>query len=443
MNPVPAPASMSGQAPRTELIRAVGLFSLTAFALNGMVGSGIFVLPAQVAHLLGPAGLSAYLAAGLAAALIILCFAEVGALFDRSGGPYLYARVAFGEFVGFEIGWMMLLARLTSVAAISNAFASYVGYFWPWTQAGLGRVAAIMGSTGVVAIFNYRGVKTGSRLVNFLTFAKLLPLLVFVIAGLFFLDPQRSPAWSIPQTGALRQASLLLIFAYGGFEFAVVPGEEVVRPRRNVPVALLTAIAGVAVLYVMIQFVAQGTLPGLGASPTPLASAAARFMGPLGAALLTAGAVFSTSGTNSALMLVTPRILFAMAEAGHLPPIFARVHPKFRTPDVAIIATAVLGCVCAMYSGFASLAAISAIARLLTYMATSAALPVFRRTMPDAQRWFRLPGGPTIPIAALALSIWLLTGSTLNQVLISGGTLVAGAIIYWLMRSRNSLSGVS
>lgn len=418
------------QPPRPQLLRAVGLFSLTAIAINGMVGSGIFVLPAQVAQLLGSAGLSAYLAAGLAAGLIVLCFAEVGALFDRSGGPYLYARTAFGDFVGFEVGWMMLLARLTAMAAICNAFASYVGFFWPWAAAGQGRIIIITISILILTIINYRGVQYGTWTVNLLTISKLAPLLFFVVAGLFFLDPRRPPAWSIPPAAALRQASLLLIFAYGGFEFAVVPGEEVIRPRRNIPIALLTAIAFVAALYVLIQFVAQGTLPGLASSATPLASSSRRFLGPMGAVLLTAGAVFSTTGTNSALMLVTPRILFAMAEGGQLPRIFARVHARFRTPDVAIAATALLGCACAMYSGFATLAAISAIARLLTYMATSAALPVLRRKMPDAQRWFMVPGGAAIPIASVAISIWLLTGSTKAQITISGATLLAGAVVY-------------
>ncbi|HLK22349.1 MAG TPA: amino acid permease [Bryobacteraceae bacterium] len=423
------------QSERPQLLRAVGLFSLTAIAVNGMVGSGIFVLPAQVAKLLGPAGISAYFVAGVAAGLIVLCFAEVGALFDRSGGPYLYARAAFGEFVGFEIGWMMLLARLTAMAAICNAFASYLGYFWPWAGAGAGRVVVIVGSIAFLTVINYRGVQYGTWTVNLLTVSKLAPLLIFVFVGLFFLDPHRPPAWTVPQPSALRQASLLLIFAFGGFEFAVVPGEEVQRPRRNIPIALLTGIGFVAALYVMIQYVAQGTLPELGSSPTPLASASRNFLGPLGGALLTAGAVFSTTGTNSALMLVTPRILFAMSEGGHLPKIFARVHPRFRTPYVAVIATAIVGCLCAMYSGFASLAAISAIARLLTYMSTSAALPVLRRTMPDAERLFRVPGKWAIPIASIAISAWLLMGSTQAQILISAATLAAGVIVFVVNRS--------
>ena len=430
--------------PRLELVRAVGLISLTAIAINGMVGSGIFVLPAVVAKILGPAGLFAYFGAGLAAALIVLCFAEVGALFDRSGGPYLYAKVAFGDWIGFIVGWMMLVARLTATAAISTAFASYLGFFWPALGAGVGRFLVITAALAALTAINIRGVRYGTWTNNLLTVSKLAPLFVFVIAGLFFLDPNRPSAFTAPDPAGLRQAALLLIFAFGGFEFAVVPGEEVQRPRRNVPIALLGGIAFVAVLYVLIQYVAQGTLPDLAASPTPLASSAQRFLGSFGGALLTAGAIFSTSGTNSALMLVTPRILFAMAEGRQLPSILARVHPRFRTPYVAIAVAGIVGWTCALYSGFQGLVAISAIARLVSYMGTCLALPRLRRTMPDAQRWFSVPGGPTIPIAAVALSIWMLTGSTGKQALISLEVLAAGLVLHgcyrWALRNSQEKS---
>jgi amino acid transporter len=413
------------------LIRAVGLFSLAAIAVNGMVGSGIFVLPAQVAKFLGAAGLTAYVLAALAIGLIVLCFAEVATLFDRSGGPYLYARAAFGNLVGFEIGWMLLAARLTSMAAISNAFAAYLGFFWPWAAAGAGRVIVITVSLGILAAVNFRGVRQGTWMNNVLTISKLAPLVVFVVAGLFLLDPNRPSAWTLPQPSALQQASLLLIFAFGGFEFAVVPGEEIERPKRNFPIALLGAIVVVTALYLLIQYVAQGTLPDLAASATPLASAGRRFLGPLGGVLLTLGAVLSTTGTNSALMLVTPRIIFAMAEGRQLPQAFARVHPRFRTPYVAIAAAALVGWASAMYSQFASLAAISAIARLLYYMATCLALLVLRRKMADVPRGFSVPGGAVIPVAACALSIWLLMGSTKGQITVSAATLVAGAVVFW------------
>jgi basic amino acid/polyamine antiporter, APA family len=426
---------------RPRLVRAIGLFSLTAMAVNGMVGAGIFVLPAQVAGILGPAALSAFVVAGLAVGLIVLCFAEVGSLFERSGGPYLYARAAFGDWIGFEMGWMLLISRLTAVGAISNAFASYVGFFWPAAANGVGRIVVITASVGLLGAVNYFGVRYGVWVSNLFTVSKLVPLTVFVAAGLIWLDGQARPAWTLPALAGLQQAALLLIFAFGGFEFAVVPGEEVINLKKNLPIALLTAIALVAVLYVLIQFVAEGSLPGLASSPTPLADASVRFLGPLGGVLLAAGAVLSTTGTNSGTMLMGPRIIYAMAEGGQLPSIFARVHPTYRTPHVAVVVATLLGWMCALSSEFAVLAAISAIARLLSYMATCAALPVLRRTMPEAQRGFTVPGGVIIPLAALALSGWLLLGSTRTQVTLSAAALLAGAAIcggYRLVTSGRS-----
>ena len=413
-----------------RLVRAIGLFSLTAMAVNGMVGAGIFVLPAQVANILGPAALSAYVVAGFAVGLIVLCFAEVGTLFERSGGPYLYARAAFGKWIGFEIGWMLLLSRLTAVGAISNAFASYLGFFWPPAAAGAGRIIVITVSVGLLGAVNYFGVRYGAWVSNLFTVSKLVPLTVFIIAGLFWMNGHAGRAWMVPPLAGLQQAGLLLIFAFGGFEFAVVPGEEVINLKKNLPIALLTAIALVAVLYVLIQFVAEGALPGLASSSTPLADASVRFLGPLGGILLALGAVLSTTGTNSGTMLMGPRIIYAMAEGGQLPSIFARVHPSYRTPHVAVVVATLLGWLCAMSGEFAVLAALSAIARLLSYMATCAALPVLRRKMPEAQRGFTVPGGLIIPIAAVALSGWLLLGSTRTQVTISAAALLTGAAIY-------------
>jgi APA family basic amino acid/polyamine antiporter len=425
---------------RPPLVRAVGLFSLTLIAVNGMVGAGIFVLPAQVAAILGPASLWAYVMAGLATALIVICFAEVGALFNRSGGPYLYARTAFGNFVGFEMGWLMLMSRLTALAAISNALASYLGFFWPAAAYGAGRILVISACIGVLGAINFRGVKYGTWANNLLTISKLVPLLVFVAAGVFWLDPHRSPAWTLPEPAGLRQAGLLLIFAFGGFEFAVVPGEEVVNPKRNVPIALLTAIAFVVVLYLLIQFVAQSTLPDLATSATPLASASRRFLGPFGGFLLAAGGILSTMGTNGGNLLVTPRVIYAMAEAEQLPSMFARVHPRYRTPYIAVVTTTLLGWAFAVSSQFAALIALSAIARLLYYAATCLALPVFRRTMPDAERRFAVPGGAAIPIAAAAMSAWLLLGSTKAQVALTAAVLLVGVAVFGCYRLSTVLA---
>src|SRR5437773_394856 len=245
-----------------RLVRTIGLPGLTAIAVNGVVGSGIFVLPATVAALLGPASPVAYLLAALVAALVVACFAEAGSLFDRTGGPYLYAREAFGPFVAFQVGWAFFLSRLAAAAAIGNAFAAYLGYLWPAAAGGAGRALAITALLAALAAVNVVGVRYGGWTVNGLTVAKRVPLLLFVSVGLVYADPNRYVLLALPDSSRLRQASLLLIFAFGGFENASVPGDESKDPKRHLPVALLAAIGLTAVLYVLVQIVALGTLPG-------------------------------------------------------------------------------------------------------------------------------------------------------------------------------------
>ncbi len=415
----------------TQLVRAIGLLSLTAIAINGVIGAGIFVLPATVAKLLGPVSPAAYLVSGLATVLIVLCFAEVGSLFERSGGPYVYARAAFGRFIGFEVGWMFLLARLTSLAAISNAFTAYLGYFLPEVAAGSGRVIAITLTLVALTTMNLIGVRYGAWAVNLLTVGKLLPLLLFISAGLFFIDARRFSISSLPQMGPLREAGLVVMFAYGGFEFASVPSEEVIHPRRNLPIALVAAISLTVVLYLSIQLVALGTLPDLANASAPLAAAARQFMGPIGAALVTLGAILSTTGTNIATLLVGPRMLYAMAEGGQLPAALARVHERFRTPHIAVMVFAAVAWAIAMYSNFVQLAAVSAIARLLYWITTCLAVPILRHKMPDTSRRFAVPGGLIIPGLAVGISLFLLTGSSIKQAITGGAALLLGAVVYW------------
>jgi amino acid transporter len=413
----------------------MGLAGLTAIALNGVVGSGIFVLPATVFALAGEASMLAYLAAGLLTALVVACFAEAGSLFEETGGPYVYAREAFGELAGFLVGWMFFLSRLAAGAAIANALAAYLGYLDPRLGAGGGRAAVITAAIAGLAALNVRGVRSGAGAVNVLTVAKLVPLVLFVGVGLFHVDPVRL-AVGMPEAGSLRQAVLVLVFAFGGFENACVPAEESKDPRRHLPSALLSTIAATAVLYVLIQAVAQGTLDGLAASPTPLASAARVFLGPAGAAVLTAGAVVSTLGSISALALVGPRILFAFARHRRLPPALGRVHPRFLTPHHAVLAFALMTWAAALSGGFAQLAALSAVARLLFSVSTCLAVPVLRRRRPASDERVTLPGGLLIPLLAAVLSLWLLSGLTRGQALAGAAALALGVVLYAAGRWR-------
>ncbi len=424
------------------LVRALGLFGLTAVSLNGVIGSGIFVLPATVAALQGSASPLAYLIAALATSLIVLCFAEAGSIFERTGGPYLYAREAFGAFIGFEVGWMFLLTRLAAAAAISNAFASYLGYVWPPLGSGAGRIIAITFLLGSLACLNVLGVRHGAWIVNLLTIAKLIPILLFIAAGLFFADPERYEVFAFPDDArGLRQAILLLMFAYGGFENASVPSEETKNPRENLPIALILSISFTAILYILIQIVALGTLPELATDPTPLASAARNFLGPSGAAILTLGAILSTSGSMSALILVGPRILFAFGEGGQLPALLARVHPRYRTPHVSVIVFTLATWVISIQGNFAQLVAMSAIARLVFSGATCLAVLGLRRKMPLASRGFGVPGGAVIPVAAAGLCLWLLAGINLPQALAGLSGLLIGVILYLLLRQDSKQTG--
>jgi amino acid transporter len=427
------------QAPK--LVQAVGLFSLIAIAINGIIGAGIFVLPATVAKILGPMSPVAYLIAGLAVVLIVLCFAEVGSMFENAGGPYVYAQAAFGNFIGFEVGWMFLLTRISGMAAVSNAFAAYLGYFIPPVSGGAGRTLAITVIIVTLATLNLLGVRYGVGVVNLLTAGKLAALLLFIFAGLLFVDPSRYQLLVLPPAAPLKQASLVLVFAFLGFEFASVPSEEVINTRRNLPIALVIAIALVAMIYILIQIVALGTLPELASTARPLAAAGQRFLGPAGAAIITLGAILSTSGTQSAQILVGTRMLYALANGGLLPAPLARIHARFRTPYISIVLFTVVVWSFAISSSFGQLAAVAAIAGLFMYITTCLAVIVLRRKSPHAARQFVVPGGPVIPLLAVALSVWLLTGSTRTQATAGGTALLAGAAIFSLQllwKSRES-----
>jgi len=395
------------------------------------VGAGIFAVPGTVAQLLGASSPLAYLTAGAAVLLIALCFAEAGSRFEASGGPYVYVRAAFGNFAGFEVAWLFLLARLTAVAAIANTFASYLSYFFPGAQSGSARVVTITAMIGLLSGSHVFGLRLGVRVNNVLTLAKLAPLVVFCVAGLYLLPWKAIPLAGIAPA-PLQQASFLLLFALGGFEQAAIPSEEVIDPKKNVPRAILLSVALVIVLYFLIQIVAVSAMPQLGASNAPLASAAQNFLGPAGALMLTLGATLSTLGSNHVNLLIGPRLLYALSRDGQMPAPLARLHATYGTPHVSILIYGLTAWIFAITNAFAQLAAISALARLLMYASTCVAIPFLRRKSSGAA--FTIPGGTLIPLLALAVCIWLALGSSLREAAIAAAAFVVGVGMYALFR---------
>jgi amino acid transporter len=423
--------------PKTGLLRAVSRWQIVALSVNDVIGSGVYlILPVAAALLLGPASVWAILVAGFAVLLLVLCFAEASSLFDRPGGAIVYTQAAFGDFVGFEVGWMTWIARISSIAGLSVFFARAVGYLWPAAKSGVGQWATIVLPLLVLTWINVRGVKSGARTAVVLAWGKVLPLVLFVAVGLFFVDWGRVFPVPMPERANFMKAALLVLFAYAGFENTPAPAGEFLNPKRDVPFALIMQIGIVTAIYTAVQLVAIGTVPNLGASPTPLADAAAMMLGPVGGLILTLGAVLSVLGTNNNTVLAGPRYLYALAQMGKLPPVFAKIHPRFRTPHVAILTQTGVALLLMLTGTAEELAVLSAIARLATYIGTAAAVPVLRRKLPATPRTIRLPGGPLIPIAALAICVLFLSAAEKKNWIAGGIALAVGALIYSVPRGR-------
>jgi amino acid transporter len=407
------------------LVRAIRKWDLVAIALNGIIGAGIFGLPSRVYALTGTASILAVVGCAAVVGLIVICFAEVSSRYNQSGGPYLYARQAFGPMVGFEVGWMLWLARLTSFAANCNLLVLYLTFFWPGAASGLPRALLITAVVLSLTIVNLVGVRRATSVGNAFTVAKVLPLLLLVGVGMFFVKPQNFHALVNPGYKPFSTAVLLLIYAFTGFETAVIPVGEVKNPRRDLPVALLIALAIVTVLYTLIQVVCIGTLPSLDQSTKPLADAAAGFMGTAGGAIITAGAAISIMGNLSIIVLAAPRIPFAMAELEQLPRSLAAIHHKYKTPYVSILVSGAIMLVFSLSGSFLQALTISTLSRLFSYMAACAALPVLRQKPQAPAALFKAPFGTALGVMAVLLSMWLLSNVGWDE---GRNTVVAAAL---------------
>ncbi len=420
------------------LLRVIRRRDLVALGVNTIIGSGIFGLPAEVFRRVGVWSLLAFVVCAVVVSIMVICFAEVSSRFSGTGGPYLYARAAFGPLVGFEVGWLLWIARLTAFAASCNLFVSYLGYFWPGAAGTAGRVVTISTIIVFLTLLNLTGIRNSTTASNIFTVAKLVPLVLFIAVGLFFLRPGAYHPGPLPSLDAFSVSVLLLVFAFSGFELATIAGGEARNPQRDLPPALLMAIGVVVAVYLLIQVVAIGTLPAgaLAESSRPLADAARSFLGPAGGAIISGGALVSIGGNLLVIVLVAPRLLFAMAERGELPRWFGAVHPRTRTPNPAILVTAFVLLVLTLSGTFVYAATISVIARLLAYTTTCISLPVLRRKPDAPAAQFRVPGGWILAGLALLLSIWLLSHTTWSQARDAAIAAAVGVVIYAFRKKR-------
>lgn len=444
------PSDESNSTP--TLRRDLGRWDLTAVGINQVIGAAVFALPASLAAYAGSWSPWMVAAVGLASMLIALSFAEVASRFDATGGPYLYARAAFGRFIGFEVGWMMWFTRAASWASVIHVLVGSLGFYWPVVTQRTNRTILMTVLIAIMAAINIRGIKQSSFTVNLLTLAKLLPLAIFIIVGFLYVDWARLTAPAAVEVRNLSTTALLLIFAFGGYETVPVLGGESKDARRDIPFALITTIATCTFIMGLAQVVAVGTLPGLAASKTPLADSASLFLGAAGGAMITLGAVFSTSGNNMGQALSGSRNLFALAEQRDLPRFFGRVHRTYRTPVNAILVTAAVSLALALSGSFATMATVSAISRLLVYVTTCAATIRLRGTRFNGEgsverhgvavrpALFEVKGGALVPAAAILIALAILFGAKREQLISGSVALAVGAVLYLIaVRGRRSL----
>lgn len=426
------PVTPDHKAASEPLLRQLGPIGIWLLAINGMIGAGIFGAPAGAAALTGIYSPLVFLACGALLTAVILCFAELASYFRNTGGPIVYVRAAFGEMAGFQTGWAFYIARVTAFAANINLLVASISWFWQPVAEGAGRVFMLGLVVLLLAVPNVLGTRHGMRSLGILTVLKFLPLLALVAFGISALTPAAFPIASTPVPDAISigTAALLVIYAFVGWEAAVVPAGETRNPARDMPKALISAVLMVTVLYVLIQAIAVAKLPNLADSERALVDLGQVLFGPVGAMLLTAAVVVSVGGNIASTMITAPRLTYSLARENTLPIWLGRVHPRFHTPAASIVAFSLLVFALSVYGSFIWLAAMSALVRVLIYMTCIAAMPRLRRHHGKQPGRFRIPGGWSVPAMAFVVSALLLFQVQWQSVLVTLAFLMMGAVLF-------------
>ena len=404
-----------------ETRRDVGIWGAAFLALNGMIGAAIFGLPGKLDAAVGSFAPWLLLIGGIGVMLIALCYANLAARFDSSGGPQLYASAAFGPFIGFQAGWMLYAARAAALAANAHVLSSYAGALWPPLD---GPVTIIV-TIAAITLINVVGIRRAVDTLGAMTMIKLAPLILIGALGLL-LAPLPAPV--LPTFSAVESVSLVALYAFVGFEAATIPAGETRDPRKAIPRALLLTVAGVTLLYVVVQLAYSAS--GIGESDAPLADLAAQSLGPAGALLLGVTAIISVLANQLSAVTSISRITSSFADQHLLPGWFGRISPRFATPANSILTVGGVGLALALSGTFVTLAVISTVARLFAYLACIAAIP--RLDARDGN--VRLVGSILLPLAAAALCLWAASQSRADEWQAFVAFLLAGSLLYLVAR---------
>lgn len=420
-----------------------GLWSIVLLGINGIIGTGIFLLPNRAYALMGPSSLLILLFDAFLAGCLALCFAEVAGFFSRNGGPYLYAKAAFGDFVGYEVGVLKLVVTIIAWAAMAVGFATALGAAFPFfagdTMKNL--IAAVL--IGGLTIMNIAGVKISKILNNIMTISKLVPLCVFIAVGLFFVNGSNFTPFVPTHMAdvAFANAAITMFFAYTGFEAIAVAAEDFKDPKKDLPRGIILTMIIVTIIYMLVVGISIGILgPDLAVDKAPIQTAFGRAVGPVGAYFILIGTLFSMGGINLAESFIAPRACTSLAEDGMLPAFLNR-RTSWGTPWASSVVVAILSILLAWSGSFTTLAAISAVSRFTQYLPTVLSVIVFRRKWKDRERTYKIPGGIFVPVVAFLTSLWMLSNAKPMQLVWGlGGILVIAP--YYLVYKKKKAEGL-
>lgn len=423
-----------------HLVRGIGFAGLGILVLNSMIGAGIFALPAAVAAKAGVLSPWLFLLVGVLIITIVLTLAELASYFTSSGGPVLYTSRAFGPLAGFTTGWLLAVSRVVAFAANSNVMAVYLGAVFPWFSDGVGRVLLIIAVAASLTYVNYIGVKRGVRTMGVITFFKITPVLLLIVLGLQHVSGDTLFPATLPTIEDLGGTTLLLLYAFVGFEAVTVVSGESKDARRTVPRALVRTVIATGVFYFLIVLAYISVIPDAGTSGATLIEVGRVLLGPAGALLITLAAFFSIGGNLSSIILAVPRMIFALGEERLLPKWFGKIHDKYSTPGNSILFVGALSLAFALTGTFEYLAAASSLTRLAGYVLCIAALPVIRNkaTPAESAEAYRLRGGYLIPGAAMILCLWIGAQAGAEQWKVTGALLVAGLVLFAIAAQRRA-----
>lgn len=429
--------SSSNSSAEEKLPRNLGLWGIWMLVVNGLIGAGIFGLPSGAAALAGEYSVLIYVFCALLILPIILCFAELGSYFRGTGGPIRYGTLAFGSFVGFQGGWLYYLARLISFSANTVLLTDSIAYFIDGAGMGTGRIISLAVICVGLSVINVLGSIESIRSMTLFTVIKFAVLILLPLGGFILLGSEVIPSFEspIPPTEDLGAAALLLIYAFVGFEGAVVPAGEAKRPERDMPLGLLLGLAVVAVLYMVIQLVSQAAVPHLANSKTPLLDVSASLFGPTGALILMVGVAASVLANLVSSMFSATRVTYALSLEKSLPRWFGEVHSRYLTPANSVVFFGVAAFLLAAFGSFTVLAAMTVLSRLFLYGMSCAAIPRLRPQFRGEGR-FILKGGYAIPVLGICACLWLMLQVSSQSIWMTAIFVGIGSLLFWIGKKQ-------